>query len=542
MSLSSHPMAASLSASDTGKVVSARDAVRLIKDGDTVATGGFVGIGFPENIAVALEERFLETQSADIHGLGSPRGLTLVYAAGQGDGKNRGLNHLGHDGLVARVIGGHWGLVPQLQQLAVANRIEAYNLPQGVLALLPRQVAGRRPGFITKVGLGTFVDPRIEGGKVNRRTEEDLVKLIEMDGEEWLQFKSPKVDVALIRGSVADEKGNITMDREGVLLESLSVAQAARASGGIVIAQVEHVVRAGSLHPKQVKIPGVVVDYVVVGKAENHLQTMATYFNPAYAGDIKVLRSSTPPLPLDPRKVIARRAAMELKAGAVVNLGIGMPEGVAAVAAEEHVDQLMSLTLETGPIGGVPAGGFDFGHALNAEAVIEQPAQFDFYDGGGLDATFLGLAQTDSHGNVNVSKFNGRPVGCGGFINITRSTPKVVFCGTFTAGGLKVKVGDGKLVIEQEGKMSKFIEQVEQVTFNGHDAALRQQNVLFVTERAVFHLTADGLELTEIAPGVDLERDVLAHMAFKPIIRDLKTMDPGIFSEQWGGLARAIQH
>ena len=327
-----------------------------------------------------------------------------------------------------------------------------------------------------------------------------------------------------------------------MLLEQLSIAQAVKRWGGIVICQVERVVKAGSLHPKSVKVPGFLVDYVVVAQPENHMQSIATHYNPAFSGEVKVPLGSIEPMALDERKVIARRAALELHPGKQTNLGIGVPAGVPAVAAEEGVAHLLSLSVESGVNGGIPAQLGDFGMAYNPESMIEQSFQFDFYDGGGLDATFLGLAQTDSHGNVNVSKFNGRPVGCGGFINITRSTPKVVFCGTFTAGGLKVKVGDGKLVIEQEGKMSKFIEQVEQVTFNGHDAALRQQNVLFVTERAVFHLTADGLELTEIAPGVDLERDVLAHMAFKPIIRDLKTMDPGIFSEQWGGLARAIQH
>ncbi|MBS0353108.1 MAG: malonate decarboxylase subunit alpha [Proteobacteria bacterium] len=514
----------------TTRFIEAGDVARLIPNGATVFCTGMGLAGFPEEVAKAIEAAFLAT--------GHPRDLTLYHSTGVGNGKDRGMHHFAHEGLIKRLVGGHFGVGgPNLMKLIMEERIEAYNLPQGVLALLPRQVAGRRPGFITKVGLGTFVDPRIEGGKVNRRTEEDLVKLIEMDGEEWLQFKAPKVDVALIRGSVADEKGNITMDREGVLLESLSVAQAARASGGIVIAQVEHVVRAGSLHPKQVKIPGVVVDYVVVGKAENHLQTMATYFNPAYAGDIKVLRGSTPPLPLDPRKIIARRAAMELKAGAVVNLGIGMPEGVAAVAAEEHVDQLMSLTLETGPIGGVPAGGFDFGHALNAEAVIEQPAQFDFYDGGGIDVAFLGLAQTDAAGNVNVSKFNGRPVGCGGFINITQNARKVVFCGTFTAGDLEVEIADGRVTVVQEGGHSKFLEQVEQITFSGRYAQGIRQPVLYVTERAVFRLTEEGMELVEIAPGIDLERDVLAHMRFRPIIRDLTLMDAEIFKPEWGGLA-----
>ena len=512
------------------RFIDASDVARLIPNGATVYCTGMGLAGFPEEVAKAVEAAFLAT--------GHPRDLTLYHSTGVGNGKDRGMHHFAHEGLIKRLVGGHFGVGgPNLMRLIMEERIEAYNLPQGVLALLPRQVAGRRPGFITKVGLGTFVDPRIEGGKVNSISTDDLVQVIEMEGEEWLYFKAPKVDVALIRGSVADEKGNITMDREGVLLESLSVAQAARACGGIVIAQVEHVVKAGSLHSRQVKIPGVVVDYVVVGKPENHLQTMATYFNPAYAGDIKVVRGGLTPLPLDPRKIIARRAAMELKPGAVVNLGIGMPEGVAAVAAEEHVDHLMSLTLETGPIGGIPAGGFDFGHAINAEAVIEQPAQFDFYDGGGIDVAFLGLAQTDAHGNVNVSKFSGRPVGCGGFINITQNAGKVVFCGTFSAGDLQVDIADGGLRIKKEGAQSKFLDHVEQITFSGAYARSIHQPVLYVTERAVFRLTTEGMELIEIAPGIDLEQDVLAHMHFRPIIRDVTLMDAEIFKAEWGGLA-----
>jgi propionate CoA-transferase len=303
---------------------------------------------------------------------------------------------------------------------------------------------------------------------------------------------------------------------------------------------VERIVKAGSLHPKSVKVPGVSVDYVVVSQPENHMQTIATQFNPALAGDVRVPLNSLEPMPLDERKVIARRTAMELKRGAITNLGIGIPAGVPSVAAEEGVSDQFTLSVESGITGGIPAQLGDFGTAYNADAIIEQSLQFDFYDGGGLDASFLGLAQADNHGNVNVSKFNGRPVGCGGFVNITRSTKHLVFCGTFTAGGLEVKVGDGRLEIVKEGRSRKFIEKVEQITFNGLDAAKREQNVLFVTERAVFHLTTEGLELIEIAPGIDLERDVLAHMGFKPILRDVKTMDPGLFQEQWGGLAAAL--
>jgi propionate CoA-transferase len=443
--------------------------------------------------------------------------------------------------MIRRTVAGHFGQTgKEMMKMVFEDQVEAYNFPQGSLSHLTRHIAARTPGLLTKVGLGTFVDPRLEGGKLNASAREDLVKLVEFNGEEWLFYPCPHIDVAIIRGTVADENGNITLDKEGVLLEQLALAQAAKACGGIVIAQVERVVQAGSLHPKTVKIPGLVVDYVVIGKPENHMQSITTQFNSALCGDARVPVNSLEAMPLDERKVIARRAAMELAEGAVTNLGIGIPAGIPSIAAEEGVSSLLTLSIETGVNGGIPAQGGDFGLAYNAESIIEQSAQFDFYDGGGLDASFLGLAQTDNRGNVNVSKFNGRPVGCGGFVNITRSTKKLVFCGTFTAGGLEVDVSGGALGIIQEGRSQKFIGEVEQITFNGLDAARRGQEVLFVTERAVFELTSDGLELTEIAPGVDLERDVLAHMGFKPIMRDVRRMDAALFQETWGGLAEGI--
>ena len=508
------------------QVITAKQAAELMENGKVICTEGFVGAGMTNEIFYEIEKRFMET--------GEPNNMSLIYSGGQGDAATGCLNMIAHEGLITSVIGGHYNQAPMLQELAMSGKAEAYNLPQGVVAEMYRDMAAHRP-TISKVGLKTFCDPRMGGGKINDRTVKDRAELVTIGGEEYIHYiPYEKIDYALLRGTYADENGNITMEHEACVLGVLPIAMACKNSGGKVIVQVERVVKAGTMDPRNVKIPGIFVDYVVpVSDKKWHWQTVNYEYEPAFCGDIKIPMDDAQEVPMSVRKVIGRRCAMELTPNSVVNLGIGMPEEVATVAAEEGVSDTMTLTVESGPIGGVPLSGRDFGAAWNPEAIIESAALFDFYDGGGIDEAFLGLAECDKDGNINVSKFGPKLAGAGGFINITQNAKKVVFCGTFTAKGLKLDIGNGKLAVVNEGSVRKFVNKVQHVTFSGDFAVEKGQKVLYVTERAVFTLTKDGLTLIEIAPGIDLQTQVLDLIDFDvKVADDLKLMDERIFRDE----------
>ena len=512
--------------------ITADEAAHLLEDGDAILiSGSGGGHAVPEALLAAVERRFLAE--------GKPLGLTSVSVVGVGDRADLGASHLAHEGLLKRAVTSALVDSPGLVRLAAADKIEAYTLPQGVLSQLMRDMAAGRPGLLTKTGLHTFVDPRQQGARQSPRTPPDFVEVVNLVGEEWLFFKPVPVSVAFLRGTTADEDGNVTMEEEAVLGEMLAMAQATRRAGGIVIVQVKRMARRGALPGKEVKIPGILVDFVVVDAEQR--QTYATYYDPSYSGELRIPDGHIKSLPFGPRKVIVRRAAMELFPGAVCNLGAGVSTGLSAIAAEEGLLDAAILTNEQGLIGGAPIMGRDSGGGQNFAAMIEQPAQFDFYDGGGLDLAFLSFAEVDAEGNVNVSRFGDKIIGIGGFINISQNAKWVIFSGTLTAGDLDIAWEDGRTMIRREGRHRKFVPKLEQICYSAAMGRARGQVALFVTERAVFRVGADGLELIEIAPGLDPERDVISKMGFRPVVaRELKAMDPRIFRPGLMGLAADI--
>ena len=512
-------------------IITAEEAANLINNDDVFMAAGFVSSGVPEHIYKAIEERFLKT--------GEPKNLSFYFVSSQGDKEGHGAEHLAHEGLLKRTCGAHYAKMPALYKMINENKFEAYNIPQGIMAMLLRDIAAGRVGHITPVGINTFVDPRNGGGKLNEITTEDLVELISIDGKEQLLYKPFYPNIAFVRGTTADENGNVTMEHECCPMDATATAMATKNSGGKVIVQVERVTKSGSLDPKLVKIPGIYVDAIVIcDNPKEHEQCFGCEYDPTFTGESRSEMIKSKPIPMSAKKIIGRRGALELRQNTVVNLGIGTPEYVAKVADEEGIGDYVTLTVEAGPIGGVPASGNQFGGSTNPECLLDQAYQFDFYCGGGLDYAFLGLAESDKEGNINVSRFNGVVAGCGGFIEITQNAKRVYFLGTFTAGGLKVHTENGKLVIDQEGSTIKFLEHVEQVTFSGKYATLKKQPVKYITERAVFELREDGVYLTEVAPGIDIKTQILDLMNFEPKmdIGGPSLMDERIFRDELMGL------
>lgn len=509
--------------------ISGAEAAELIRDGSSILTVGMTLVSAAETVLTAIEDRFLKT--------GSPNQLTLVHSCGQSD-RDRGIQHFAHEGMLSRIIGGHWGLQPKMMELIAGNKILAYCFPQGQFAQLFRSMAGGEPGKISKVGLGTFIDPRIDGGKMNEVTKKapDLVEVVEIDGEEYMRYKPIPIDYCIIRGTYIDEAGNLTTDEEAMSLELWGAVMACKRYGGKVIAQAKYKVAAGSLHCKRVVIPGVFIDAAVIcpDPEHDHRQTHSFAFDPAYCGDVKVPLQSGDTLPLSVRKVIGRRALCEIQQDDILNVGTGIPNDVIGpILAEEGMGDEVTITVESGIYGGIPLGGVDFGIAKNNYALVRHDDQFDFYNGAGVDVTFMGAGEVDAQGNVNATRLgDSKPTGAGGFIDITTNAKHVVFCSTFTGGGLECSFEGGRLHIRQEGRIIKFVNRLRQISYNGVNALARKQKMHYVTERAVFELRPEGLTLTEIAPGMDLQRDILAHMEFAPSISpELREMDPAIYGE-----------
>lgn len=510
------------------KFITASEAAAMIRDKSTVATIGMSLVSSSETILKAIEQSFLTR--------GTPCGLTLVHSCGQSD-RDRGIQHFAHEGMLRRIIGGHWGLQPKIMELIANNKIEAYCIPQGQFAQLYRSMAGGEPGKITKVGLGTFVDPRMEGGKMNEitRTAPDISQIVTIKGEEYMCYNPIPLDYCIIRGTCVDEMGNLTTDEEAMMLEVFPAVLACRKFGGKVIAQAKYKVKSGELHCKRVTVPGIFIDAVVMctDPENDHRQTHSFAFDPAYCGDIKVPEGEFDTVPLNVRKLIGRRALTELAQNDILNIGTGIPNDViGSIIAEEGIGEDVTMTVESGIYGGIPMGGIDFGIAKNSFALVRHDDQFDYYNGAGVDVTFMGAGQLDPEGNVNATKLGPLPTGAGGFIDITTNAKHVVFCSTFTGKGLRCSFGGRKLHIDQEGSLIKMVNHVDQISYNGKIARAKGQRMHFVTERAVFELREEGIVLTEIAPGTELKAHILDQMEFTPIISPkLKEMDPALFTE-----------
>ncbi|MCK3658688.1 acyl CoA:acetate/3-ketoacid CoA transferase [Pasteurellaceae bacterium Pebbles2] len=521
------------------KFMNANEAANLIQDNQTICSVGMTLSGACESFLKALEHRFLST--------GSPNNLTLVHSAGQSDRKD-GLQHYAHEGFVTKIIGSHWGLQPKWMELISKNKVIAYCLPQGQIAHLYREMACASPGKFSKVGLGTFIDPRIEGGKMNERTKlmPDITNIITVDGEEYIHYKPIPLDVCIVRGTTADENGNISTEDEAMKLEILPAVLATKRYGGKVIVQVKRVAKAGALHPKSIVVPGNFVDAIVISEdpLRDHRQTSSWFYDPSYSGDLIVPEKKINISPLDIRKLIGRIGSRYLNIGDVINLGTGIPNDVIGkILQEEKLSKDIMVTVESGIYGGIQAGGVDFGIGQNLDAMITHHEQMDYYNGVGIDVTFMGLGELDESGNVNSTKMGDRCTGAGGFIDITQNAKKIIFLSQFTAKGLDIVCSDGKLSIIREGMIRKMVKKVSQISFNGELARNKGQQVYIATERAVFKLEREGVVLIEIAPGIDLEKDILNLMDFEPIIsQDLKVMDHRLFIDQPFGLGNIIKN
>lgn len=520
-------------------VMDMKDVIELVNDGDEIIFNGFGSMGFPEEICIELGKKFKNT--------GHPRDLKYVSGTGQGVWNDTDMiEHISSEGMVSQYITSHFVPNRKILQLVIDNKVEGYNMPLGVISHLMRATASRKPGILTKVGLGTFMDPRHGGGKMNKLSQKELIRVMEIDGEEYLFYKSFTANCAILKGTSADINGNITLEKECMSVDAYESAMAAKANGGKVIVQVERLLTTKAKRT-EVVIPNILVDAIVV--CPEQAQSFIEKYNPSLSGEWEVPEdrveaevarvnelnsalSSNSKVRSAAHKIIARRASMELEDGFVINLGIGIPELVPDAAKMMNQVNDLVYTIESGLIGGSSVGGLCFGASINAEIMQGLGKQFDLYDGGRLDATFVGTLQVDQYGHTNVGKSGDTIVGVGGYLNLVNASKRVIFCFPFTRGGARLSISDGQLKIDQEGRVHKFVKDVDQISFNGQIGATTDQKIVYVTERCVFELDTEGLILTEIAPGIDLEKDILDQMDFKPVIsKELKLMATSIFEE-----------